>query len=365
VLPGVRYTDNGFWDTYRTNYPFYAIIAKDILPEIIEGYIQDYIDGGWLPRWTAGDAKNCMPSTAIDAVIADVATRNLISRDLLEIAFKGMEHHANKSSTVPAYGREGCEDYLELGYVPYDKFGESVNLTLDAAYFDDCIATVADILGYPEKRDIYHKRSKNYANIFDSETGFMRAKDSAGNFRPDFDPTKWGGDYTEAAAWQTSFAVQHDIDGLAELYGGRDGLIKKLDEFFSAPVEYRLGGYHCEIHEMTEMAACDWGQCAISNQPSFHIPFIYTYLGQPEKTEYWLRKICDEGFSWKDDGFPGDEDNGSMALWYVFSTLGLYPFCPGKAEYVKTKQLVKSAKICGKEFDPEKFGTIIAHEDVI
>ena len=166
VLPGVRYTDNGFWDTYRTNYPFYSIIAKDILPEIIEGYIQDYKDGGWLPRWAAGDAKNCMPSTAIDAVIADVATRNLISRDLLETAFKGMEHHANKSSTVPAYGREGCEEYLKLGYVPYDKYSESVNLTLDAAYFDDCVATVADILGYTDKRDMYRARTKNYKNIF-------------------------------------------------------------------------------------------------------------------------------------------------------------------------------------------------------
>ena len=112
VLPGVRYTDNGFWDTYRTNYPFYAIIAKDILPEIIEGYIQDYKDCGWLPRWTAGDAKNCMPSTGIDAVIADVATRNLISRELLETAFEGMELHANKPSPISAYGREGCEEYL-------------------------------------------------------------------------------------------------------------------------------------------------------------------------------------------------------------------------------------------------------------
>ncbi len=365
VLPGVRYTDNGFWDTYRTNYPFYAIIAKDILPEIIEGYIQDYIDGGWLPRWTAGDAKNCMPSTAIDAVIADVATRDLISKDLLQIAFEGMEHHANKSSTVPAYGREGCEDYLELGYVPYDKFGESVNLTLDAAYFDDCIATVADILGYPEKRDIYHKRSKNYANIFDSETGFMRPKDSAGNFRPDFDPTKWGGDYTEAAAWQTSFAVQHDIDGLAELYGGKEGLIKKLDEFFSAPVEYRLGGYHCEIHEMTEMAACDWGQCAISNQPSFHIPFIYTYLGQPEKTEYWLKKICAEGFSWRDDGFPGDEDNGSTAAWYIFSCIGLYPITPGKPVYTNNKPMVNNIRILGKKVDFTKFGNMITYDEIM
>lgn len=365
VLPGVRYTDNGFWDTYRTNYPFYAIVAKDILPEIIEGYIQDYIDGGWLPRWTAGDAKNCMPSTAIDAVIADAATRNLISKDLLEIAFKGMEHHANKSSTVPAYGREGCEEYLELGYVPYDKYSESVNLTLDAAYFDDCLATVAGILGYEEKKQNYLKRAKNYANIFDKETGFMRAKDSNGNFRPDFDPIKWGTDYTEASAWQTSMAVQHDIDGLAELYGGKDKLLEKLDQLFSAPASYRVGGYSYEIHEMTEMAVCDWGQCAISNQPSFHIPFMYTYLGQPEKTEYWLKKICSEGFSWRDDGFPGDEDNGSMAAWYIFSCLGIYPITPGKPVYTNNKPLVDNIRILGKDVDFAKYGNMITYDEIM
>ena len=112
-------------------------------------------------------------------------------------------------------------------------------------------------------------------------------------------------------------------------------MIKKLDEFFSASVDYRVGGYGIEIHEMTEFAAGKWGQCAISNQPSFHIPFIYAYFGEIEKTNYWVKRMCEEGFSWKDDGFPGDEDNGTTAAWYIFATLGIYPLCPGKDEYVK------------------------------
>lgn len=365
VLPGVRYTDNGFWDTYRTNYPFYAIVAKDILPEFIEGYVQEYKDGGWLPRWTAGDAKNCMPGTAIDSIIADAATKNLISEDLLKVAFEGMEHHANKSSTVLAYGREGCEDYLELGYVPCDKFKESVNLTLDAAYFDSCLATVAGILGDEEKKEKYLKRATNYKNIFDKETGFMRARDTQGNFDPDFDPALWGKHYTEAAAWQTTFSVQHDLEGLAELYGGKDKLIEKLDELFSTSPEYRVGGYNREIHEMTEMAVCDWGQCAISNQPSFHIPYIYAYLGCPEKTERWIKKICAEGFSWRDDGFPGDEDNGSMAAWYIFSCLGLYPITPGKPIYTNCKPLVNNIRILGKEIDFSKYGNIITYDEIM
>ena len=102
---------------------------------------------------------------------------------------------------------------------------------------------------------------------------------------------------------------------------------------------------------MTEMAAVDFGQCAISNQPSFHIPYIYAHLGETEKTEYWVKRLCEEAFSYEDDGFPGDEDNGATASWYILSTLGIYDICPGKNEYIRTKKLVKSAKILGKELD--------------
>ena len=364
VLPGFRYTDNGFWDTYRTVYPFFSIAAQKECAEMIEGFIQDYKDGGWLPCWTAGDAKNCMPSTGIDAVIADLAQKGILSGDLLKTAFEGMEKHANRESERLAYGREGCEDYLKLGYVP-GQYRESVNLTLDAAYFDYCLAVVADLLGEQEKKEKYFARSKNYRNIFDKETGFMRALDAEGNKKPNFSPISWGGDYTEAAAWQTTFAVQHDIEGLARLCGGTEALLAKLDELFATPAEYLVDGYGQEIHEMTEMAACDWGQCAISNQPSFHIPFLYSYLEKPEKAAAWLDKICREGFSGEDDGYPGDEDNGSMALWYVFANIGLYPICPGKAEYTVTPSLVKEVKILGKSIDLSGYAGTISHAELM
>ncbi len=365
VRKGVRYTDNGFWDTYRTIYPLYSIVAKDELKEILEGFIQDFKDGSWLPCWTAGDAKNCMPSTAIDAVICDSAVKGLIDKELLKTAFEGMELHANQNSKNPAYGRDGCEDYLKLGYVPCDKHKESVNLTLDAAYFDYCLSKVADILGCDEKKEKYLKRSKNYINIFDKETGFMRPKDSKGSFKKDFDPVSWGGDYTEAAAWQTTFAIQHDFEGYAELLGGKDKLIDMLDRFFNAPVEFRVGGYGLEIHEMTEMAAGQWGQCAISNQPSFHIPFIYAYLGETEKSDYWVRRICDEAFSYDDDGFPGDEDNGTTAAWYIFATLGLYPITPGKPVFTRTTPLADNIKILGKEFNLTTEAHTVSYEDIM
>ena len=349
VCKGYRYTDNGFWDTYRTVYSMLPLIAEDEYKKMIESFINDYKEDGWLPCWTATEPKNCMPSTMIDAVLADAAERGVLKGESLEYALEAMIKHANQKSEYPEFGREGCEDYVKLGYVP-NNYKESVNLTLDASYGDWCIARIAILLGKDDIVKEYSERAKNYKNLFDAETGFMRSKDKNGNMRDGFIPESWGGDYTEASAWQTSFAVQHDLDGLAELYGGKEKFLKKLDSFFAEPPIYTVGGYGFEIHEMTEMAAADWGQCAISNQPSFHIPFIYAYFGETKKTEDWIKKICTEGFSYRDDGFPGDEDNGTTACWYLFSAMGFYPITPGTAKYIRFKGLA-NAKICGKTID--------------
>jgi len=345
VHEGPRYTDNGFWDTARTVYPLFTLIARDEFAEMLEGFVNDYRECGWLPRWISIGEVGCMPSTFIDCVIAHAVVNGIGDRKTWEDALDGMLKHANNNGPMPRFGRNGAEDYVKLGYVPRDVCGESVNLTLDAAYGDWCIAEIARILGRDELIPEYTRRAKNYANLYDPETGFMRAKDSQGVMTPDFDPIKWGRDYTEAAAWQTTFAVPHDIEGLAELMGGRDALLAKLDAFFAQPPTYRVWGYGGEIHEMTELAALDFGQCAISNQPSFHIPFIYAYLGETEKTRYWVHKMALEAFSWQDDGFPGDEDNGTTSAWYVFACLGMYPLCPGKAELVKFPGIAKKWEI--------------------
>ena len=353
--PGVRYTDNGFWDTYRTVYPFFALVAKEELREMLTAFIYEYKESGWLPRWLSIGECGCMPSTLVDAVICDGAVKGFIDNETLEVALEGMLKHATTNAPQKRFGRNGAESYCKLGYVPYENESESVNLTLDAAYGDWCIAEIAKILGKKDIETEYRKRALNYKNLFDPETGFMRAKDKNGNFRPDFTPIGWGRDYTEGSAWQNSFAVPHDIEGLAELYGGKEKLIEKIDELFAAPPHYEIIGYGCEIHEITEMAAVDFGQCAISNQPSFHIPYIYSALGNVKKTAYWVEKLCEEAFSFEDDGFPGDEDNGTTAIWYIFGVLGLYPFCPGKPEYVKGKKQVIKAFIGDKELDTDKF----------
>ena len=338
VVKGYHYTDNGFWDTYRTVYSLLCHVDPEEYAKMIDSFINDYENDGWLPRWTATEAKYCMPSTAIDTVLADAAKRGVLKGERLEKGLEAMIKHANIPSEDRVFGREGCAEYVRLGYVP-NTYHESVNLTLDAAYGDWCIAEMAKILGKGDIAEEYYKRSKYYKNLFDKETGFMRSRDENGKFRDNFHPERWGLDYTEASAYHTSFAVQHDIEGLCELHGGKEALLKKLDEFFAAEPNYLVSGYGNEIHEMTEMAAADWGQCAISNQPSFHIPFMYAYLGEKEKTEYWVEKICREGFSYKDDGYPGDEDNGTSAAWFMFCVMGFYPLTPGKANMYASSPL--------------------------
>ena len=335
VHEGSRYTDNGFWDTCRTVYPLFAKIARDEFSEMLEGFVNDYRECGWLPRWLSIGEVGCMPSTLIDAVIATAVVNGIGSRKTWEDALEGMLKHANRDAPEARFGRNGAESYVKYGYVPCDEQKESVNLTLDAAYGDWCISVVAGALGRSELVAEYERRAKNYANLFDTETGFMRGKDMGGNWKEDFDPYKWGGEYTESSAWQTTFFVPHDLEGLAKLFGGEKRLLAKLDALFAAPPQYRVAGYGQEIHEMTEMAAAEYGQCAISNQPSFHLPYIYAYFGEEEKAKDWVYRMALEEFSYEDDGFPGDEDNGSMAAWYIFACLGEYPLCPGKREFVK------------------------------
>ena len=349
IRPGVRYTDNGFWDTYRTVYPLYTLIARDEFAEMLEGFVNDYLECGWLPRWPSLGEVGCMPSTLIDAVIAEAAVNGIGSKEVLENALKGMIHHANNEAPERRYGRNGALSYLKYGYMPRNEQRESVNLTQDSAYGDWCIAIVAKALGHDELVDEYMARSKNYKNIFDPVSGFMRGRDTEGNMAEFFDPCSWGGEYTEGSAWQNSFAVPHDIEGLAELHGGREKLIAKLDELFNTPPKYRVFGYNNEIHEMTEMAAVDFGQMAISNQPSFHLPFLFAALGAQDKTNYWAKKLALEAFNSSDAGYPGDEDNGTTSAWYIFATIGQYRLCPGKTEWIKCERLVKSVKILGKE----------------
>ena len=347
VKPGVMYVNNGFWDTYRTVWPLYALIAPDRYREMAEGFLNFYDDTGYLPRWPAPSEFGCMPGTLIEAVLADAAVKGILDRAGCERALDACLKNAEVQSQDPLRGRKSVEAYRKLGWVPNDREKESVNETLDCAYGDFCIGQIAAALGMTELAEKYHAYGQNYKNLFDPVTGFMRGRDSRGNFRPGFSPIAWGGEYTEGSAWQNSFAVPQDTEGLAALYGGKEAFLRKIDELFDTPPDFEVGGYGFEIHEMSEMAAQDFGQCAISNQPSFHFPWFYAALGQPQKTREKLDLLL-TAFSGEDGGFPGDEDNGTMAAWVIFAFLGIYPMCPGKPEYVCTSPLLEGIKVLGR-----------------
>ena len=331
IKPGLLFTNNGFWDTFRTSFPLFALIIPEYYRQFLEGFLNSYRDTGYLPKWLAPDERGMMPGTLIDGLIADSACKNM-APEFEEEFLKAMIETATKADPKAINGRHGLSQYQELGYLSTD-FHESVSHTLDYAYSDFCISTCATKLGQKELAQTYAHYSKNYQNLFDPETGYMRAHDIDGNFRPDFSPYSWGRDYAECSAIQASLGVLHDISGLGQLMGGKEAFSNYLLKVCQSLPLFETTGYGYEIHEMSEMATAPFGQLAISNQPSFHIPYLFRYSNYPQYTSLLIKTLRQKAFRAGWDAYPGDEDNGSLSAWYVWSTLGLYPTCPGKASY--------------------------------
>ena len=331
VKPGLLFTNNGFWDTFRTSFPLFALIIPEHYRQFLEGFLNSYRDTGYLPKWLAPDERGMMPGTLIDGLIADSACKDM-APDLEEEFLKAMLETATKADPKAVNGRHGLAQYQELGYLSTD-YHESVSHTLDYAYSDFCISTCAAKLGHEELAQTYALYSKNYQNLFDPETDYMRARDVDGNFRPDFSPYSWGRDYAECSAIQASLGILHDISGLSQLMGGKEPFSNYLLKVCQSLPLFETTGYGYEIHEMSEMATAPFGQLAISNQPSFHIPYLFRYSNYPQYTSLLIKTLRQKAFRAGLDAYPGDEDNGSLSAWYVWSALGLYPTCPGKASY--------------------------------
>ena len=343
VHPGVLYTDNGFWDTYRTVYPLLSLIQPIRLGEIIQGFVNAYKEGGWLPNWPSPGYRACMIGTHIDAVIADAVVKGIVGFDR-EAAYAGMVKHANTPvDGEKGYGRIALREYLNLGYVPADRYDHATARTLDYAYDDFCLAQVAGVLGKHEDQVKYRKRALSYQNVYDPATTFMRGKNADGKWSEPFDPYAWGDPFIEGSAWQFNFTVPHDPAGLMILMGGPAKMLAKLDRFLYQPPTFHPGTYGGVIHEMAEMAAVDFGQYDQGNQPVHSFLYFYTASGSPWKTQYWTRRVLD--ILYTPDSLPGDEDNGEMASWYVLNALGLGPLCPGVPEYVLTAPLFPAAHL--------------------
>jgi predicted alpha-1,2-mannosidase len=326
------YADHGYWDVYRAWYPWMAILFPDRLAEILQSWANAYKEGGWLPQFPAPGYRACMTGSLIDAVFADAAVKGVKGFDL-EAAYAGMKKHATQPGNPDAgYGRRGIEDYLKLGYVSTDHVDQAVAETVDAAFGDFCIAQVAKTLGHSDDAAMFLERSNNWRKLFDAKTGFLRGKKADGSWLEPFDAFQWGSPYVEGSAWQHRWDVPHDLAGLMAAMGGKERAVEALDKMLALPATFHVGVYGQEIHEMSEMAAVDFGQYAQSNQPVHHLLYIFALAGRADRTQYWVRRTMAELYT--PDTFPGDEDTGSMAAWYLLGAMGFYPVCPGKAEYV-------------------------------
>ena len=331
VKPGVLFSNNGFWDTFRTTFPLFELVIPEYYRLFLEGFLNSYRDTGFLPKWLAPDERGMMPGTLLDGIIADSACKDM-APDLEEELLQAMLETATKSDPLGINGRHGLAQYQELGYLSTDHH-ESVSHTLDYAYSDFCIASCAEKLGKTNIAETYRTASQNYRHLFDAETGYMRARDKQGNFRPDFSPYSWGRDYAECSAIQATLGILHDIPGLIQLMGGKESFSNYLVKICQDTPLFETTGYGYEIHEMSEMATAPFGQLAISNQPSFHIPYLFRYSDYPDYTALLIKTLRQKAFKPSWDAYPGDEDNGSLSAWYIWSALGFYPTCPGKPSY--------------------------------
>lgn len=346
VLPGKMFGGTGFWDTFRALYPLLNLVYPEINREMQEGLVNAYLEGGFLPEWSSPGYSDIMIGNNSASVIADAYIKGVRGYDI-EKLYEALLHGANNEGPIGAVGRLGVNYYNKLGYVPYDvKINENAARTLEYAYDDFAIYQLGKALNRPKKElDLYAKRSQNYRNLFDPESGMMRGKNANGQFQSPFNPFKWGDAFTEGNSWHYTWSVFHDVQGLMNLMGGKDRFIAKLDSVFSLPPVYDDSYYGGMIHEIKEMQIANMGQYAHGNQPIQHMIYLYNYAGAPEKTQYWIREVLNRLYKPTPDGYCGDEDNGQTSAWYVFSALGFYPVCPATDEYVLGAPLFRKAVI--------------------
>ena len=355
VVAGKMYVNNGFWDTYRTAWPLYAMLYPELSAELIDGFTDQYRDGGWIARWSSPGYANIMTGTSSDVAFADAYLRGVDLPDALA-TYDAAVKNASTPSSDQNVGRKSLSTSAFIGFTPASQ-GESVSWATEGYINDFGIGNMAAALAEdpetpasrrPELREqaeFYLDRAKNYVNMFDPEIEFFQARNANGSFvvpASEYNPKQWWGPYTETNGWNFAFHAPQDPNGLANLYGGRAGLEDKLDEFFATP-ELSLG----PIHEEVEARDGRYGQWGVSNQVSHHIPYIYNAAGAPAKAQKIVREALQRSFTGTEigQGYPGDEDNGEMSAWYIFNALGFYPLQVGSTDVVLGSPLFTKATV--------------------
>ena len=323
------YSTLSLWDTYRAAHPLYTILT----PERVDGFVNTMIAHqkaqGYVPIWTlAGKENHCMIANHSVPVMVDAYLKGFRGFDA-EAAFKAI-----KTSLTVKHQNSDWDIYTKYGYLPFDIIkGENVSRTLEHVYDDYCAGQFAKALGKSEDAAYFGKRADYYKNVFDPETKFMRGRDSQGNWRTPFDPMKLnhgagsGYDYTEGNAWQYTWHVQHDPEGLISLIGGKEATAEKLNTLFKLESKVEGAGFVLDVSGLI-------GQYAHGNEPSHHTAYFFDFAGKPWRTQEIIREIFDTQYKNKPDGLCGNDDCGQMSAWYLFSAMGFYPFNPCNDGYV-------------------------------
>ena len=358
IHDGYMFTDNGFWDTFRSQFPLTNILHPTMQGQYMQALLDAQEQCGWLPSWSFPSETGGMVGNHSISLLTDAWVKGIRTFDP-EKALKAYAHEAmNKGPWGGANGRVRWKDYYQLGYIPYPDSMGSTAQTLKYCYDDFCAYQLAKMTGNKFYEEVFARQIYNYKNVYDPSVGFMRGRKLDGSWA-DFDAFEWGGPYCEGNAWHYNWSVFHDVQGLIDLTGGDERFVAKIDSVFALPGIVKYGTYGTKIHEMLEMELAKMGQYAQGNQPIQHMIYLYSYAGQPWKTQYWIRQVMDRLYNSSENGYPGDEDQGGMSSWYVLSALGIYSVCPGTDEYVLGSPKFRKATITmedGKKFVIEAKG---------
>ena len=332
-LPAGRayYSTLSLWDTFRAWNPLQTLVDTTLVGDMVRSMLDMYDVTGELPIWplSSGETRTMIGYHAA-SVIADAWMKGIRGFDAAH-ALDAMVRSSNCN-------RKGSEYYVAEGYIPSNILRESVSCTLEYAYDDWTIARMAEALGRADLAAEYYGRALNYVNVFDGSIRFFRGRQRDGSWSAPFEEFVAGRDYTEATPWQYRFFAPHDVNGLEQLFGGREAFVRELDRLFTLESPHEDVG----LDDITGLL----GQYAHGNEPSHHMAYLYSYVGMPWKTQELTRRLLDEMYAPTPEGIIGNEDCGQMSAWYVFSSLGFYPVCPGSNEFVLTAPLFARAPAC-------------------
>ncbi|WP_419000630.1 GH92 family glycosyl hydrolase [Alistipes finegoldii] len=315
------YSTFSLWDTFRAWNPLQTMVDTALVNDMIRSMLDMYDSTGELPIWplASGETGTMIGYHAV-SVIADAYLKGIRGYD----ADKALEAMIRSSNI----NKKGSDYYTAQGYIPSNIKRESVSCTLEYAYDDWAIARMAQAMGRDDVFGEYARRALNYVNVFDGSICFFRGRQSDGNWSAPFEEFATGRDYTEATPWHYRFFVPHDVNGLIQLFGSRETFIREMDRLFTLESDEM----QLDVSDVTGLM----GQYAHGNEPSHHMAYLYNYVGQPWKTQELTRRLLHEMYAPTPEGIIGNEDCGQMSAWYVFSSLGFYPVCPGSNEFALT-----------------------------